>query len=69
MSKTLRTVGMVVGLAALAVVTYGASIGPTAAAAAGSAGIGAMSVTGLGTVLSLTAGTRSVAAATELVTA
>lgn len=63
MSKTLRTAATVVGFVALAVATYGASIGPTAAGLAGSAGIAGLSVTAAGGILGATAAVRSLSAA------
>lgn len=62
MSKTLRTVAIVAGAVALAATGIGLVLGPTAAAAAGSAGIGTLSLTTLATYASVVGAVASIGA-------
>ena len=59
MAKALKTVALVVGVAALAVATYGASLGPTLAASTTIAGV---SIAALGTALGIAGAVASLGA-------
>ena len=64
MAKILKDAALIIGVVAIGVATYGAALGPTAAAAAGSAGLGgSLSVAGLSTALSVAAAGVGVIAA------
>lgn len=62
MSKVLRTVAVVAGAVALAATGIGLAVGTAAAATAGSAGIGALSLTTLATYASVAGGVASIGA-------